>query len=172
MIESDRIRLRPLRYGDIHILYKWINDYELMKFMHLFRPVSESEQRDWFNSLSKNNEIFFGIELKENEKLIGRCRLYKISQIDKTAKINIFIGEKSLRHKGYAKEAMKIIIDYAFNYLNFRKIWSELCVDNKPVINLYKKLGFKDEGLLRKHYFLNGSYRDILVVGLLKNDNI
>ena len=59
------------------------------------------------------------------------------------------------------------LIKYGFNELNLNRIWCEVYSNNNS-IHLYKKLGFKSEGILREHVYKNGNYLNSHMLGMLK----
>ena len=169
MNEGERIRLRSVREEDMKILFEWINDPEIIKYTHTYLPISEPEQKKWYQSLSEqSNNFLLNIELKTEKRIIGTCSLHDINWQSRRAELTIKICEKSERGKGYAKEALSCLIDFGFNDLNLKRIWLGVFPDNARAVKLYKNLGFKEEGLMRKHYFIQGEYKDVLIMGLLK----
>ncbi len=80
------------------------------------------------------------------------------------------IGNKDYWGKGYAKEVMLLLLNYAFKELGLNRIYSYVWTDNEKMINLNKSVGFKIEGLLRKDIFSHGEYRDRYIMSILKED--
>lgn len=72
--------------------------------------------------------------------------------------------------EGYATEAIEIMIEYGFNQLNYHKIHSGAHEDNKPSRSMLEKIGFKQEGRLREHVYLQGEHKDLLKYGMLKQE--
>ena len=66
----------------------------------------------------KNNSVPFVVIKLENDEMIGTVGLEHINQINKSATLGIMIGEKENRGKGYGEEAINLLLDYGFNYLN------------------------------------------------------
>lgn len=165
-----RVKLRSLKEDDIWKLHKWINDPEIIKFTNYYRPISEMEQRKWFNSIPEisNNNSIFGIELLENNELIGFCGLHDINYIHSRAELRIKIGESRYWNQGYGKEALLSLIDHGFNDLNLHRIWLTVIYSNVNAIKLYEKLGFKKEGTLKDNMFIKGEYVDTIVMGLIR----
>ena len=64
---------------------------------------------------------------------------------------------------------LETLIKYGFEELNLNRIWCEV-YSNNDSIHLYRKIGFKDEGILRQHVFKNGEYLDSYVLGMLKTE--
>ena len=80
--------------------------------------------------------------------------------------MGIIIGETDEQGKGYGKEVMELIIDYAFNTLNLNKVIVEVVEYNKRALEVYKKLGFIEEGRLKKHYYADGEYFDVIILAI------
>ena len=65
---------------------------------------------------------------------------------------------------------MELIINFAFNDLNLNRLSATVLATNERSLNIFKKLGFKEEGRLRKAVYQNGDYTDLIVLGLLKEE--
>lgn len=169
MKEKKNIRLRALRENDIWILHKWVNDPEIVKYTNFFHPISEMEQKEWFSSLpQQKNKSFLGIELINEDKLIGTCGFNEINQISRKAELFIKISDKALWGKGYGIEALEILLDFGFSDLNLRKICLRVMSDNERGIKLYKKAGFVIEGLMKEDYYIQGEYKDVILMAFFR----
>jgi RimJ/RimL family protein N-acetyltransferase len=154
------------------ILFEWINDSELIRFTNNYRPISEAEQKVWFQSLSeRKDQVVLGIEARKEKKLIGTCGLYAIERVNRKAELRIKIGNKSYWGRGYGKEAVELLLDYAFSDLNLRRLWLKVLPTNDRALRLYKEVGFKEEGILREDLYIQGGYCDLIVMGLLREDH-
>ena len=71
------------------------------------------------------------------------------------------------RSGGYGSDALRTLIKYGFNDLNLNKIWCEVYTNN-DALDIYRHIGFKDEGLIRQHYFNDGKYWDSNLLSLLR----
>jgi len=176
MIRGEKIFLRPLKYEDWEKTITWRNNLEFSSLImsHPF-PVTKELEKEWIKSIiedKSNRSVHFGICLLDSEELIGITKLFNISWISRTCYFGIFLGSKESRRKGIGKEAMQLIIDYAFNTLNLRKILLEVITNNQPAINLYKKMGFTKEGELRKQFYSNKEYKDLIIMALIKDVNV
>jgi RimJ/RimL family protein N-acetyltransferase len=61
------------------------------------------------------------------------------------ANIFILIGEDDYRGKGFGKLAMNYLINFGFKELKLNRLELEVNLDNLPALNLYKKIGFREE---------------------------
>ena len=93
-----------------------------------------------------------------------------INNINRTATLGIFIGNKKYRSKGYGTEAIKLILDYGFNYLNLNNIKLDLVEFNLRALSCYKKCGFKEYGRRRRCKFIDGKYYDIIEMDILADE--
>ena len=174
MLAGKKIILRPLKIEDLEKTHEWRNNLELIKLTQGVRfPKTMEMDRDWFNQAlndKSNRNIYFGIDEIETGDFIGIIQLNNIDYISGTANWGFMIGETINQSKGIGTEFSTLILNYTFNNLNLRKITSYVVENNSISIRLFRKLGFNEEGILRKHYFVEGEYRDILILSLFKDD--
>lgn len=164
MIKYEKIELVPIEMEDLEILKKWKNDDEVFKYLGGgYRPISDSQAQKWIESLINNNHQYQRFMIK-NDKKIGFIGLYNISEVNRTAELGIYIGEKEYQRKGFATMAYKAIEKYAQDWLNIRKIKLEVVKDNKSAIKLYEKLDFKVCGNRVLDRFVEGKYRDVIMM--------
>ena len=86
--------------------------------------------------------------------------------------MNIFIYDPNYRGKGIGSEASKLILDFAFKRLNLNKVYLQTSERFEGAINMYKKIGFIKDGILRQHYYSNGRYEDKIIFSILKEEYI
>ena len=108
--------------------------------------------------------------IRQQGALVGTVQLHSIETYQRRASLGINIGDLKSRNRGLGFISCSLIIDYAFNGLDFRKIGLEVLSANRNAIRLYEKLGFKKEGVKIEEYFLDGKYLDVHIYGLQKTD--
>jgi len=99
--------------------------------------------------------------------LLAKSQLHEINNINRTATLGIFIGNKKYWSKGYGTEAIQLILDFGFNYLNLNNIDLALMEFNQRALKCYEKCGFKEIGRKRKCNFINGKYYDSILMDIL-----
>jgi RimJ/RimL family protein N-acetyltransferase len=146
---------------------KWLNDEDVNLFLTTgWRPIMKKAELRWFENIAEDdNNIVMAIKTKDGE-YIGNVGLHKIDYRHRKAEMGIFIGEKSYWGKGIATEAETMISDYGFRHLNLRKIYAGIIIDNIGSIKAAKKAGFKKEGILREHLFIDGKHRDVIQLAI------
>lgn len=171
---GDRIFLSPVDTSneEIEKFTEWMNDFKVTDYIgrsgYITTVIGEKE---WLENTAKNTEsrIFDIIELKNN-KLIGVISLENFNWIERSAVLGIFIGDRDFRNNGYGAEAINLLLEYGFKYLNLHSIRLELLSINERAHKCYSKCGFKDTGCNREQVFLNGKYYDKLHMDILENE--
>jgi RimJ/RimL family protein N-acetyltransferase len=86
--------------------------------------------------------------------------------------VSIVLGDKDYWGKGYAKEAMQLLLEHGFFQMNLHRICCGTAADNVTMQNLAISVGMKKEGRRREAAFKTGSYVDIIEYGLLKREYV
>lgn len=170
-LEGEKVILRPITKKDMFSLAKFKTNLEMRKLSdgEIF-PISYDEIEKRWEKPRSGNRIDLSLAIKESDELIGYMNLRDINLKNRTASTATFIGKKTCWGKGYGTEARMLLLNYAFNTLNLRKINVYNSEFNKRSWNLSLKLGFKEEGRLKKQIFEENKYWDKILLGLFKED--
>ena len=106
----------------------------------------------------------------EENKLIGNVSLEEIDRTNRSAVLGIFIGDKEYLNNGYGTEAIQLILEYGFKYMNLHSINLTVMEFNKRAQKCYIKCGFKETGRKRNCKFINGKYYDNIIMDILENE--
>ena len=172
-LNGKNIFLSPLSKEDNLEEYgKWINDQETTLFMGSGRfPVGIHELKDYIDHYNSSKDgMLLGIFLKKTSEHIGNITLHQIDWRNRFAEIGILMGDKTARGKGYAREAIRLVAQHAFDKLNLRKLYAGMIEGNEASKKAFEAVGFKVEGVLREHFFLSRKYLNCYRMGLLKNE--
>lgn len=171
---GDRIYLSPkgVSNEELEKFTLWMNDFEVTDYIGRTSQITTLEgEREWLESSARNNNSKgFNIVELESDKLIGTIGLEHFSYVERSAVLGLFIGEEDYRSNGYGTEAIKLILEYGFKYLNLHSIRLDLLSANEKAHKCYLKCGFKDTGKSRDAIFLNGKYYDKLHMDILENE--
>ena len=171
---GDRIYLSPKDVSDEEIqkFTEWMNDFQVTDYTgKSAQIITLSGERQFLENMSINreNRSFNIIEIS-NDKLIGTIGLEHFDWIARSAVLGIFIGDEDYRNNAYGAEAIKLLLEYGFKYLNLHSIRLDLIAVNERAHKCYLKCGFKDTGKSREAIFLNGKYYDKLHMDMLENE--
>jgi RimJ/RimL family protein N-acetyltransferase len=173
MLTGKHITLRPLKLEDAPQTLEIRYDIEANKAMMGYPfPVTLENEKNWISGFYPQGErksIFLAIEVNETKKFAGYLSAKNINYINGTADFGIILL-KEFRGKGYSKEAMKLFFNYLYREIHLRKLTLYVLEDNNPAIEVYKKVGFSREGLLKEHTWQDGQYKNIVLMSIfLKN---
>ena len=171
---GDRIYLSPKGTSEEEIekFTKWMNDFEVTDYTgRSAQIVTLPGEKEYLENSAKNskNKNFNIVELN-TDKLIGTLGLEDINWIERSAVLGIFIGEEDYRSNGYGTEAIKLLLEFGFKYLNLHSIRLDLIEVNERAHKCYLKCGFKDSGRSREEVFINGRYYNKLHMDILENE--
>ena len=170
MIYGKRIHLRLMEDTDIPTKVLWVNDEEI-RGMLVSDYISIVGTKTWFSKVindSTRKELM--ICLNDTHETIGFTSIKNIDHYNSKAEISMLLGNKKYWGKGFAKEARSLLLDYAFSELNLNKIYTYNLESNEKIIGLNESLGFKIEGVLIDNIFFLGSFRNTVVMGILKSE--
>jgi len=167
------LRLRAIESGDLPTIQQWQTSPELRdQFVGWPLPINENQVREWWLDQDRTptpQKITFCIEY-DNEP-VGVLSVSELNWIHRSGSVSIYIGESGLRGKGLGKKSLLISSDFVFRSLGFQRLAARIAADNLASIQAFKSVGFSHEGTLRNYYFLEGSWSNAVLMGLLTSDD-
>lgn len=162
-LRGDNVLLRALSIEDVSPTYlSWINDPEITRGMvsGIF-PSDLEHLKSYVKATTEDkNTVIFAICDKLTGHHIGNIKLDQFDYISRTCEIGLMIGNRDYHGKGIGKEVCLLVTHYAFERLNLRKISLTVYGNNPAAIHLYKSVGFIEEGCLKAHVYVHGSFVD------------
>ena len=186
ILETNDLIIRPSEWDDLEDFCRWEQLPEVTEFFSIrdgqtmedvvrkFVADEEDPKAQQFTILLKEE----GVEEAEagdgtlqyaGTRKIGRIVLADIEDGWKGEIWRIYIGDKSLRGKGYGKQAMEAMMGYCFDVLGLERLYLDHYTGN-PAAGLYLSLGFKYEGVLRKNCRKNGILYDVHLMSMLREE--
>jgi len=147
----------PVR-EDVKKAWVWWNDREVRRFLTSPHEIFFYEDEiEWYEALrrEKRKEKVFSIIENASGSVIGFIGLRKIDHYNGHAEVGYFIAREHWGY-GYATEAVKLVLEYAFEWLNLRKVYAYVYAPNEPSIKVLEKNGFSVAGRLKEHHYLPG----------------
>jgi RimJ/RimL family protein N-acetyltransferase len=179
MIYGKNIVIRQLELGDEEFLHNWWNNGEMMGHATFAFGTLQSKEsiRKSITDEIVGQDVFprnkrFMICMRDTMQPIGEINYCGWSARNQKCEFGIKICEVEEQGKGYGQDALYHFIDFMFRSLNLNKIELTSMIDNIRAHKLYKKLGFKEIGIIRDGSFdsRTGSFMDVLYMDLLKNE--
>ncbi len=174
-IYGKRIVLREYQEEDFRYMRKWVNDPEVTDYLSdvFLYPHSMHTSEEFLSFMMEGkNEKTKGFVIGDMQsgKYLGQIDLFGIDWKNRCAEIGIVIGNRENLNKGYGREAITLLLDFAFNRMNLHRVELEVYDYNQRAYRCYKSCGFQEEGRQREGIFHKGKYRDKIRMGILKEE--
>jgi RimJ/RimL family protein N-acetyltransferase len=140
------VTLRPPRESDVEAAYSWDRDPELAAWNGR-SPISISlsaARRDYLARWEDPSVKTFIMEAGEPHESIGMVTLYDFRNAG--CELGIKIGAEDLRGRGYATEAVELLLGYAFDYLGLEVVRGSTLSHNERMRRVFEKNGFVQVG--------------------------
>ncbi len=169
-IAGQKVYLSPMFLDDAEQYTRWLNDLEVSRYLgHASKCYSmESEKKALERLVSEGHN--YAIVLKEEDRLIGNISLMDVNHLYQRAELGIFIGDAGDRNKGYGQEAIRLLIDYGFRFLNLKNIMLKVYSGNARAIHVYQKCGFREFGRRTGCLFVDDQWHDEIYMEILKDE--
>ena len=174
-LQGKQISLRAIEPTDIDVIYKWENDTETWKVSNTQTPFSRFVLEQYIVSVHQDiystKQLRLMIELTpnpstigEDSRAIGCIDLFDFDPSNLRAGIGVLIADKSDRRKGYASEALEVLIEYCFHTLNLHQLYCNITTDNESSVLLFQKHGFQITGIKKQWIRSGDKFKDELLL--------
>ncbi|WP_238882529.1 GNAT family N-acetyltransferase [Clostridium sp. YIM B02551] len=147
VLETERLLLRRVERSDAKYIFRLRSDETYCKFTGIKKYKDINEAIKYIDRIHKDIEskecILWSICSKDTNEFIGGISLWDIKEEEKQSEIGYDLLPE-FRGEGYIQEAIKVVISYAFNELNFRKIVAkEVRTENIKSMKVLEESGFE-----------------------------
>lgn len=172
-LKGEKIFLRALEPSDLDYLYKVENNETIWAVSNTKAPfskyiLSQYLENAHFDIYQAKQLRMVICNLKTNNP-IGFVDLFDFEPSHFRVGIGIVIDEEKHRQKGYAFEAIKLCVGYAFTHVNVHQVHATITEDNAASMALFEKAGFKKSGVKKDWIFHQGQFKDEYIYQLIKD---
>ncbi len=168
---GEKIYLRAPEIDDAPVYALSENNPEARAYLYYALPTNVQVHRQRIEErINDHSSIWFTIATKEPDVPIGTTALVRIDWVGRMATFYIAIADSKNWSQGYGSEATRMVVDYAFETLNFNRIQLHVSVDNPRAVKAYEKTGFIIEGTLRQAMYFDNRYHDFYLMSILRED--
>jgi RimJ/RimL family protein N-acetyltransferase len=169
MLIGTKVTIGPFVPEDYAAMYCWANDVVAARLDGTFRPVNLSDVVHQCESAGKDpSRVMFAIRKRAETAIVGYLHIQNINGIHRSAELGIRIGHEKNRGNGYGTEALTMALDYCWRHLNLNRVGLIVFRNNPRAIGSYKAAGFRVEGRLKKFFFIDGAWVDVLIMAALR----
>ena len=183
LFEGQRIRLAPIDHEkDPEVAARWTCDPAYLRDLGLgaARPLSAAQLKKKYEALEKDmdeshNLFHFAVRSLpgqdgEESRLLGFASISWIEWAHGSGNLQVAIGDRRERGKGYGSQALNLLLRYAFAELNLFRVSAVVGASNLPALCISQKFGFVEEARRRKALLRDGQTYDLLHLGLLRQE--
>lgn len=170
--ETERLILRPFEMSDAARVQALAGDADVASTtLRIPHPYEDGLAELWIESHPDKiaeGEIIFALVLKTDATLIGAMGLV-VNRDHENAELGYWIGKPYWNH-GYATEAARAAVAYAFSVVRLRRVFAHHFSRNVASGRVMKKIGMKHEGRQRQHVKKWGKFEDVELYGIIRDD--
>lgn len=176
-LESERLWYRAPDPVDAEFFTHALQDPRVRRNLLIARyPFNVEGERKWMEANSQppsadgKTDVGLTFGVKGDDKPLGNTGLHRISMLHRNAEWGIVIMRPEEWGKGYGREVAGTMLRYGFDTLNLHRIYLRVNADNDRGVRAYQAAGFKDEGVLRQHIYVDGKYVDLRMMAMLRDE--
>lgn len=170
------VLLRAVEPADTERLYLWENDMQMWHLSNTRAPFSKYLMDQYV--MNAQQDIYAAKQLRlmidtnnQDADTVGCIDLFDFDPANRRAGIGILISEEE-RGKGYGKEALELMIDYAFNTLNLHQLFCNILENNEQSLAMFRNSGFKEVGLKKDWTMVDGIWQNEYLFQLMKREKL
>jgi diamine N-acetyltransferase len=171
-LKGENLTLRALELEDLDFLFQIENNESFWEVSHTQAPFSKYILKKYIENghldIYEAKQLRFLIEEKSTNKRIGMIDLFDFNPQHQRAGIGILIHPK-FQQKGFASEALSIIINYCFSHINLHQLYVNITTDNTKSISLFEKHHFTKVGIKKDWILSEGTFKNEILFQLIKD---
>ena len=170
-IEGARLRLRPVEERDLPSILRWLVEPEVLHWWDDALPDLVAARHEYLDP--DPHVPLWRYIIEENGRGIGFAQWYHAyfgEEYERSAGIDIFIGEPDARDRGLGTEAVRMLLELLFEVRGVHRVTIDPETGNERAIRAYQKAGFRLDGVLRHNDFLRGEYVDTQMMSILEDE--
>ncbi|MFK2059468.1 GNAT family N-acetyltransferase [Bacteroides fragilis] len=166
-LANERIYLRAVEPEDLDLMYEMENDPSMWDISSFTVPYSrfvlkqyiEGSQSDMF----ADKQLRLMIMRRKDNCTLGTVDITDFVPLHSRGAVGIAV-HSNYRQEGYASDALKLLCEYAFNFLFIKQLYAHIAVDNEPTLRLFNSCGFTQCGVLKEWLLTHEGYKDAVLV--------
>ena len=142
------LRLRKIEPSDLPFLYQWENDAVMWADSDTHNPLSRHDLHQYIENTTGDiyrdgqlRLIIEGVADTSSPNIIGCIDLFDFDARNRKAAIGMYIAPEA-RGQGAGKQAVQLLLDYAFGFLHLRMLYAIISVHNTACSHIYEQMGF------------------------------
>lgn len=163
-LQGNTIFLRALEPEDLEFIYSIENNEEIWEISNTQTPYSRFLIRQYLENAHQDiyeaKQLRLAICEKDGFTALGLIDLFDFDPVNQRAGVGIIIHNEEHRNKGVGKEALGLLIDYAFQRLQLHQLYANIDTGNAASITLFTNFGFEQIGVKKDWNRVDNQYKD------------
>ena len=163
-LRTALLNLRAPELGDLDYLFHVENDTRQWMVSACKVPYSRFQLQQYIESnahdIYVDRQLRLMIEREEDKQLVGIIDLFDFSPTNRRAEVGVVI-DRDCRGRGYGREALDLLCDYAEHVLDLHQLYAYIFEDNAPARQLFASCGFREVTLIPEWVFSDKKYRNV-----------
>ena len=167
-VMNGRVVLAPATPANAQVMLEAMEPTRTGNLAFFTHPVTLTRQRDYLREMERSDrDCLVLVSLVDGSVPIGSAGLHEIDLSNKNARMGMLIFRGNDRGKGYGSEAIGALHRIAFDGFHLHKLYARLLVENEKAKKKYAARGYREEGVLREEYLLDGIWHDMVEMSIL-----
>lgn len=163
---GKQVYIRPITEEDTDNIIKWRNSDAVRPYFIYQKPFTREGHLNWLRSMIETGCGYQFIVCRiEDDMPIGCTYLRDYDREHNKIEYGVFLGSEEVKGRGIGAESLALTLQFAFDTLDVHKVFARAFSDNLASIGSFLKGGFEKEAYLKDEVFVNGEYRDIVLLG-------
>ena len=171
--QGEKVKLRAVEMRDMKTFASWEQDTETAQYFDAIHfPLSAERLHGRVASLARaegKDDGYYWIIENLDGQAVGLICTYACNRRCGTFRYGVIVT-RSYWGRGYAGEAIRIVLRFYFRELGYQKVIAGIYAFNERSLQLHEHLGFRQEGRLRRMIYTNGEYHDEYLLGMLREE--
>lgn len=170
-LKGNKIHLRPIEIEDLDFLYSIENNELFWEVSHTQTPFSKYVLKQYLENahldIYETKQLRLVVEEVSKKTQVGMIDLFDFNPQHRRVGIGILI-HPNYQNKGFAFEALHLLINYCFSHLNSHQLYANITSDNEKSLSLFLKNNFSKVGVKKDWILSKGKYKDEILFQLIK----
>jgi RimJ/RimL family protein N-acetyltransferase len=173
-LRGERVHLVELGEEHLEAVHRWRSDPEVTRYWIIQSVPTMEELNSWLRRNRESGSLTFAV-IDEHGSLIGYTDVFDIDLEHRRCEIALMIGERRSWGRGYAREALSILLGHLFarpddGGLGMHKVTLAVFAENLAARRVYQACGFQEDGVLRHDMYRDGAWHDQILMSILEDE--
>ncbi|MBE6286618.1 MAG: GNAT family N-acetyltransferase [Mediterranea massiliensis] len=166
-LQGEKIYLRVLEPEDLEVLYMMENDPQTWDISNFSVPYSRYLLKQYIadsqSDMFADRQLRLMIVEKESDEVAGTLDITDFAPMHMRGEVGIAV-RKNFQAKGYASEALHLLAEYVFRFLNFRQLTAHVLANNETALSLFQRAGYEECGRLKAWWRVGNNYEEVVLL--------